>query len=152
MALVNTINAAGVEAAIRDFLANDITVEAFGAATSCRRLLGEAPLARTVHVALSGRARTRTRRPTRWRRVVPWGSFVLLQGLVGTAFTRQGRYEDALRVHLAALRLTPNGIRPRSIACSTLSPMTSCTSAASRRPRASPSARSSGTRPTRRRS
>ncbi|KYF68176.1 hypothetical protein BE11_36375 [Sorangium cellulosum] len=108
MALVRTADATDVEAAIRDFLANDITVEAFGAAASRRRLLGEAPLSRTVHVALSGEGKDAAAAADALAEaVVPWGSFVLLQGLVGTAFTRQGRYDDALRVHLTALRLTP---------------------------------------------
>ncbi|WP_437683365.1 tetratricopeptide repeat protein [Sorangium sp. So ce131] len=108
MALVNTADAAGVEAAWRDFLANDVTVQAFGAATSRRRLLGEAPLSRTVHVALSGEGQdARAAADKLAETVVAWDSFVLLQGLVGTAFTRQGRYDDALRVHLTALRLTP---------------------------------------------
>ncbi|WP_438014601.1 tetratricopeptide repeat protein [Sorangium sp. So ce315] len=108
MALVNTADAGSVEAAWRDFLANDVTVQAFGAATSRRRLLGEAPLSRTVHVALSGEGKdAQAAANTLAETIVAWGSFVLLQGLVGTAFTRQGRYDDALRVHLTALRLTP---------------------------------------------
>ncbi|WP_437650840.1 tetratricopeptide repeat protein [Sorangium sp. So ce362] len=108
MALVSTADAGDVEAAFRDFLGNDVTVEAFGAAASRRRLLGEAPLSRTVHVALSGEGQdARAAADALAEAVVPWGSFVLLQGLVGTAFTRQGRYDDALRVHLTALRLTP---------------------------------------------
>lgn len=108
MALVNTADAAGVEAAWRDFLANDVSVQAFGAAASRRQLLGEAPLSRTVHVALSGEGKdAHAAADALAEAVVAWDSFVLLQGLVGTAFTRQGRYDDALRVHLTALRLTP---------------------------------------------
>ena len=99
---------AKLEAAWRVFLANDVTVKGFAAGTKESKALAVAPLSRTVHLAYSGTTdEARAAADQLAETVIPWGSAILLQGLVGTAFAAQERWDEALAAHAAALPLTP---------------------------------------------
>ncbi len=108
MSAEDTHQPPSLEAAWDQFTTTDVSVEAFGRGTEQRRLLGQTPLSRVLHLAYAGDdAEARAAADALAEAVTPWQSPILLQGLVGTAYVGQKRYDDALRVHLTALTLTP---------------------------------------------
>lgn len=108
MARVEVFDEAKLEVAWGAFLANDVTVKGFAAGVKESKALAVAPLSRTVHLAYSGATEeARAAADLLAETVIPWGSVTLLQGLVGTAFAAQERWDEALAAHAAALPLTP---------------------------------------------
>ena len=96
-----------IEQALASFEANQVTVAAYMAACQPADPASREAVPRLAYALLQGRAPPTASVEAFQSLVDRWGSFIAHQALSGAFYSREGRYEEALREHLAALPDTP---------------------------------------------